>query len=91
MTEKPITAAPVELLVRHFGYSIPQAHAANCDLRSGQCPTCGKGGRWRNGVGFEHEKICMAHTPASVWCPSDIEDARAAQAEDARGRSGDGI
>ena len=22
------------------------------------CPQCGKGGRWRSGVGFEHEKIC---------------------------------
>jgi len=23
------------------------------------CPQCGRGGRWRSGVGFEHEKICM--------------------------------
>jgi hypothetical protein len=23
------------------------------------CPECGKPGRWRSGVGFEHEMICM--------------------------------
>lgn len=78
-------------IVCHFGYEIPFAHAVNCDLLPGQCPVCGKSGRWRNGVGFEHEKICMAHSPACVWCPGDIEDARRAQAEESRGKAGDGI
>jgi hypothetical protein len=45
-----------------------------------KCPDCGKPGRWRSGVGFEHEKICMnkaGHRDGRdcVWEPgAEIED-----------------
>ena len=86
-----VDAARVDRLVRHFGYHIPAAHAENSGLPSSRCPVCGKDGRWRSGVGFEHEKICLAHSPASVWCPDDIDCARKMMASDAIGRCGDGI
>lgn len=36
------------------------------------CPACGASGRWRSGVGFEHEKICMKHKRSVCWEPGDL-------------------
>lgn len=41
------------------------------------CPECGGPGRWRSGVGFEHEKICMSSKHKSksvVWEPGAVEN-----------------
>lgn len=41
------------------------------------CPVCGGPGKWRSGVGFENEKICMntkAHTNSIVWEPGSYND-----------------
>lgn len=46
-----------------------------------RCPECDGPGQWRRGVGFEHEKICMAkHGDKGhiVWCPDDIRNQQAA-------------
>lgn len=72
-------------------YDVPDAHKNNAYLPAGNCPVCSSKGQWRRGIGFEHEKICMAHEPHVVWCPSDIEDYRNALAELQKGQGGDGI
>lgn len=35
------------------------------------CPKCGKPGRWRSGVGFEHERICTAENCWTSWEPGE--------------------
>lgn len=42
-----------------------------------ECPVCGLPGRWRSGVGFDHEKICMnkkSHLQSVVWEPHGYYD-----------------
>lgn len=39
------------------------------------CPQCGKGGRWRSGVGFEHEKICFA-CDYLTWEPGEMVEVK---------------
>jgi len=34
-----------------------------------RCPNCSNAGNWRRGVGFEHEKICLACN--LVWEPGE--------------------
>lgn len=44
-------------------------------VRAGyNCPSCDSLGRWRSGVGFEHEKICMSklHERSVSWEPGEV-------------------
>jgi hypothetical protein len=53
------------------------------------CPKCGKRGKWRSGVGFEHEMICFKCW--EVWEPSEIKQIAQQEAENLIGQNGDGI
>ena len=70
---------------------IPEAHRLDATRPAGRCPRCEGAGRWRSGLGFEHEKICMRHEPSEVWCPGDIQRYREIVAEQQIGQDGFGI
>ena len=51
-----------------------QFHIDNPDVSATRCPCCQKLGRWRSGVGFEHEMRCGACS--EVWEPGPVETHR---------------
>jgi hypothetical protein len=48
-------------------------------------------GQWRRGQEFDHEKICMRHSPAPTWCPGAIKDYREMVSQKLIGVDGSGI
>ena len=70
---------------------LPEAHRLDAKRPATTCPNCDGSGRWRRGVGFEHEKICMKHEPYVVWCPGDIQQYRHIVAIEMIGQDGYGI
>jgi hypothetical protein len=40
------------------------------------CPQCSKPGRWRRGVGFEHERICTGERCWTSWQPGEAVEVR---------------
>ena len=58
------------------GIQIPRAHVNNPILASSSCPMCFQSGKWRSGVEFDHQMICMRHDPHAIWCPATIQQAR---------------
>lgn len=51
------TEGCVDVLV--FQHCLGKTLSCKTILTDGVCPECGNSGKWRSGVGFEHEKICM--------------------------------
>ena len=72
-------------------WEVHENHLRNPSLSAHVCPLCGNKGRWRSGVYFEHQKICMKHSPVVVWCPDSVDEIRELQASLQMGVSGDGI
>lgn len=53
------------------------------------CPKCGKRGKWRSGVGFEHEMIC--YKCWEVWEPNEVIQKLEQKATELVNQNGDGI
>lgn len=72
-------------------WDVPQAHRDDAKLSVQNCPLCGRMGQWRRGQEFDHEKICMRHSPAPTWCPGAIKDYREMVSQKLIGVDGSGI